>query len=669
MYMFLIVGFVFSNCAKTTPEQTQVLLDEYPLLYEAVFERDAQAILEYTESDIPAVKNQAWKALISTNVDDPEILIEKVIEANSKEAWASLWFKEINEVQLAYFHQLWESNPELRTGLASVLGLHGNSESFDVLIKTQKANNFEEQYQIALAIGRLSLTTELSKDLEHQILNKALENTNGELIQAYLYGFYRSRRVLSEDNIEAFKDSLENFYPDSPVGEQYISRILIANNNVDAALFRFELDEFETMDVQLAIELAQGISRYELTRHSKVVLNAMLDHVNHNVTLEALRAIENRLDELGFELDRAVLNKIGLIRGIQPAIRLQALNSISNPARYKELVFELGKENAFNNGIRYEILTKILLDKEFLDYLKTDLTSDNRLTKVFAIQQLAAWWLDIEDDAKSDSLTTELRALVIEKMETTDRSVIYGLNTLLRDEQLIYPTEFSLFEEMLSNFTLPDDIEVYQVISSVLKERFEIEAKPLIDSLAAKGNAALNQTLINQGWEIQEQGTPQTEFRTPDWKKLTRLGATPILVVETNKGDFTIQMDVLNAPATISGIQSLVDNKLYNRTPFHRVIPNFVIQGGDVGSQDGFGGPDYVVPTEASSKQYKRGVLGIASAGTDTEGSQFFVMHQWKPHLNGGYTIIGEVVEGMEVVDRIIRGDYIEKVYWKLEWF
>ena len=668
MYMFLLFSFLIAGCTRTSPEQTQLLTEEYPELYQAVFERDAQSILEFTRSDSEFLRSQAWKSMISTDVSDVDQLIELVIAANTDEAWASLLYKELNELQVERLEQLWDSNPELRKGIASVISFHGDDETLDMLLDTPEALNDDERFETALAIGRLSMAAELTPDEELLILNKSIESTNSELIQAYLYGFYRSRKELELSSVEAFKDSLENFYPDSPAGEQIISRILIVNGNVDAALFRFELDEFETMDVQLAIELAQGISRYELTRHSKVVLNAMLDHINHNVTMEALKAIENRMDELDSELDRAVLNKIGLIRGIQPALRLQALNSISNPEKYKELVYELGSENPYTNPIRYEVLKKILSDIEFLNHLKNDAASQNRLIRFFALQQLANWWDELEEN-KSENITIEVREVLIENMQNADRSMIYMMSSLFRDNQLISDTEFSLFEEMLSRFALPADVEVYQAISSVLKERFEEQAKPVIDSLARMGNNALNQTLLNQGWDIPGQETPQTEFRTPDWKKLTRLGVHPLLVFETNKGDFKIQLDVLNAPATISGIQYLISEKAYERIPFHRVVPNFVIQGGDIETQDGFGGPDYVVPTEASPRQYKRGVVGIASAGTDTEGSQFFVMNQWHPHLNGRYTIIGEVVEGMEVVDRIIQGDYIEKVYWELDTF
>lgn len=98
---------------------------------------------------------------------------------------------------------------------------------------------------------------------------------------------------------------------------------------------------------------------------------------------------------------------------------------------------------------------------------------------------------------------------------------------------------------------------------------------------------------------------------------------------------------------------------MYNGVPFHRVVPNFVIQGGDVESGDGFGGPDFVIPNEPSEHGFVRGAAGIASAGKDTEGSQYFFMIDGAPHLDGGYTVFGQVVEGMDVVDRIRVGDRV----------
>lgn len=232
-------------------------------------------------------------------------------------------------------------------------------------------------------------------------------------------------------------------------------------------------------------------------------------------------------------------------------------------------------------------------------------------------------------------------------------------------DSFVFPDDdYAIFEELFKGFRLPGDVEVYQSLSQVLFVRFEDQAQHLIDSLAMEGNQALNQTLLAQGWDIFQGDYYQEEFRKPDWNRVAKLTANPYVVIETAKGDIILELDIEIAPVTIAGMDSLMKAGAYQYTPFHRVIPNFVIQGGDVETQDGFGGPGYVVPTEASSTMYNRGIVGIASAGVDTEGSQFFIMHQWKPHLNGRYSVIGKVVEGMEVVDRIVQGDIIDRMYW-----
>lgn len=662
--LFLALGI---SCTKTNPEETELLMNQYPDLYESVFERNGDKILEFTSSNnSDQLKKQAWKALISTQVDDIPSLIGKVALDNSPEAWASLWIKELGEEELKQLHELWNEKPELRKGIATVLGQQGDASSLDLLLESDDAEDKGTRFETALAIGRLSLSQELSVEQELSIIRRALATTGDKIARGYLYGLYRGRVDLSSEAEQEFMTLLENFYPEDRSTEQYIQRILM-KINTDKALFRFELNEFEFMDVQLAIEVAQGLGRYELTKHASVVLNGLLDHVNTNVKIEALKAISANQDDLNGELDKAILNKIGLIRGVQSNLRLEALNAIQNPKKYKELVYELSEGNPYLLPLKYDVLAKILTEEEMVGLIESDTESENRLVRFFALQELNSWWGNTSDSVRVIQLPI-VQNLVKNNMKTADRSMIFVMGSLFRDQEIIADSEYSLFEDLLSRFNLPEDIEVYQAITSVLKERFEEESSELIDSLSGKNNAALNQTLRNQGWEIPEGESPTTEFRSPDWKRLTWLGAYPILVIETNKGDMKIQFDVLNAPATISGIQRLVKEKAYRGVPFHRVVPNFVIQGGDIETQDGFGGPDYVVPTEASSMHYERGKVGIASAGTDTEGSQFFVMNQWQPHLNGRYTIIGEVITGMEVVDRIVQGDIIQKIYWQSTW-
>jgi len=106
---------------------------------------------------------------------------------------------------------------------------------------------------------------------------------------------------------------------------------------------------------------------------------------------------------------------------------------------------------------------------------------------------------------------------------------------------------------------------------------------------------------------------------------------------------------------------TLARKGFFNNLTFHRVVPNFVIQGGDPRG-DGEGGPGYQIRCEINTRPYTRGAVGMALSGKDTGGSQFFITHSPQPHLDGGYTVFGQVTSGMDVVDRIARGDLIKRI-------
>ena len=105
----------------------------------------------------------------------------------------------------------------------------------------------------------------------------------------------------------------------------------------------------------------------------------------------------------------------------------------------------------------------------------------------------------------------------------------------------------------------------------------------------------------------------------------------------------------------------LTNQSFFNGLEFHRVIPDFVVQTGDPRG-DGWGGPGYTIRDELNRMPFERGVLGRASAGPDTAGSQFFIALSRQPHLDGLYTSFGRVIHGMEVLDAIIQGDRIVTV-------
>ena len=113
------------------------------------------------------------------------------------------------------------------------------------------------------------------------------------------------------------------------------------------------------------------------------------------------------------------------------------------------------------------------------------------------------------------------------------------------------------------------------------------------------------------------------------------------------------------APATVTNFLELVESGYYDGKVFHRVVPNFVAQGGGPRG-DGFGSEDYIVRTETPMLHWDRaGLVGMASAGRDTEGVQFFITHCPTPHLDGNYTIFAEVIDGQAAVDRLVPGSRI----------
>ncbi len=143
------------------------------------------------------------------------------------------------------------------------------------------------------------------------------------------------------------------------------------------------------------------------------------------------------------------------------------------------------------------------------------------------------------------------------------------------------------------------------------------------------------------------------------------IGKRVLWKVTTPKGSFEIELDPEAAPWHVAVLTLLSKNGFYDGLLWHRVVGDFVVQGGDP-TGSGWGGPGYLVPAEPSvpseGGRYDRGAVGIADAGLDTGGCQIFIMHSRAPHLEGRYTKVGQVTKGMEVVDALIVGDTIDKI-------
>jgi cyclophilin family peptidyl-prolyl cis-trans isomerase/HEAT repeat protein len=153
-------------------------------------------------------------------------------------------------------------------------------------------------------------------------------------------------------------------------------------------------------------------------------------------------------------------------------------------------------------------------------------------------------------------------------------------------------------------------------------------------------------------------GAPIAPYDSPE---LVDPKVSPHAFIETAKGTIEIELAVLDAPQTTQNFVTLARKGYFNGLQIQRVVPNFVIQGGDPRG-DGSGGPGYSIRDELNDRPYLRGTVGMALSGPDTGGSQFFITHSPQPHLDAKYTVFGHVVNGMEIVDRIQQLDVIQRI-------
>lgn len=198
--------------------------------------------------------------------------------------------------------------------------------------------------------------------------------------------------------------------------------------------------------------------------------------------------------------------------------------------------------------------------------------------------------------------------------------------------------------------------EVYDDYTFLFKARDQLQLP--IDAEAYGALQRAIDAFENRG----NSGNVENPFNNPmDWEHIQQISKTQEVLIKTTRGEIIFRLDVEEAPGTVDFIVKLIKKGFYNGLTFHRVVPNFVAQGG-CPRGDGYGGTPESIRSEFGYTQYTTGSVGMASAGKDTESCQFFITHRPTPHLNGSYTIFGEVIKGMDVVEDLRLGDIMESV-------
>lgn len=632
----LIFLFIVVSCSPDPlPHNTnQVIKDEYPDVAQSVVERNSDELFGFTSHTSEEVRSLAWRAIAKSDVADAHQLLERVIESNEPAAWLALSFQPQDESGMEAVRNLFSDDPGLYYGACELFRQQGGSSEFSLILdRLDEAGN---QFQCAVAAGTIASRVEVEDDLAEKLVEAAMNSEHSEMSRNLLYGFYRSPLNRPEHGTGLREKLAEGWdkigVSTDPELDQYMIRIL-----GDAGFRRYLNAKGSIRAVENPRILIEGIQAMtipeNLSEEEKKLYRGLLTHKNPHVVVQTFEKFRQSDLDNGELVDFIYQNIASSTRNHELFIAsMEFLNSSGADLSGLQTKLEfIEKENRYLTNRILNLYRVQGGSEAFLNRVESHLEAGG-IRGLHAAQVLTEFWIDQEDESMKERIHGMVRAA----LEQSNRSVLSGLNTLMTDETLIADDDYSWIQSAYAREVEENVRENINALEQVLESRFPERYE-----------------------QISESEDPN--FRIPDWDRLYELGTRPVWRLETNKGIIEVRLDPLTAPFTVSSIDSLTRAGLYDDVAFHRVVRNFVVQGGDFDRRDGFGSPDYTLPTEPSLGSFKRGAVGVASSGTDTEGSQFFFMHQWAPHLDGSYTNFGHVIRGMDVVDLLQIGDRVKR--------
>ena len=262
----------------------------------------------------------------------------------------------------------------------------------------------------------------------------------------------------------------------------------------------------------------------------------------------------------------------------------------------------------------------------------------------------------------------DLRAVIVERLKDSDVVVRSTAAELLGEQAPSEANARVLIDALPRALRDKDSDDAAIATLNALAKQKTAAANDAIKTALDSSNQLIRRRAVtllktNGAGDFSDRiGTVQSRNTVLDYRRaIARIGKQVTATLVTSRGSFTIQFQPEDAPLTVDNFVQLAKRGYFNGQTIPRVVPNFVIQTGDPrGDQNG--GPGYQIRCEINQALFERAAVGMALSGKDTGGSQWFVTHSPQPHLDGGYTVFGRVIRGMDVVDRIARGDVIKRV-------
>lgn len=535
-----------------------------------------------------------------------------------------------------------ENDPTVREAILDALGKAGTRTSISLLLSVTRGSDPKLRAAAIQSIGLLAYWKCADSTISVE-LSEMLADADASVRWKTAYALFRLKNPATAGLLtEALSDP-------EPLVRIYAARAL-AEFNDPSALPRLA-EQLNDPDWRVQVNMLRAISQLSDSTSGSEIIPLLRDE-NEHVQRAAIAALGKlRSIEAVEPLKQIYRSENSLLPGDAAIALAQILNEKAlpfiEPLVQSESVF-VRRQTAVALGT--------ISDETGFRLLQT-MTADQDIgVQTRAVESIGSI-LDKENREKSIRIFKE----ALQKNDLALTTVVAGICAQQNLAELV-PDLIEAFSRFSNPAGIEPKVAIIQALGALEAEKavplLELAVLDEFEAMATEAAQAL------KGITGKDYAIPK---RNLNGKNKTRQNSAPLKMnkahatIRTNKGDIVIELFPLEAPQAVSNFIRLAEEGFYNGIIFHRVVSDFVIQAG-CPRGDGWGGPGYAIRCEINSKKYLRGAVGMALAGKDTGGSQFFITHSPQPHLDGRYTIFGQVIHGMDIVDKIQPFDVIVNI-------
>jgi len=525
---------------------------------------------------------------------------------------------------------LLEEKPDLNAEIIEALGMLKSRNAVDKILYKMKGKNALIVKSGAYALASIEDKKALSE------IRKYVSYTDDDAREAIYYALYK---MADSSSLDAFIKGLE----DKNAWVRYYSAKGIGSIKEEEAL-PYLYNRIRDPEWNVVVAILEALSNFKQIDIKKI--ESLKDSKNHHIRCELAKILSNYK---GKEV-LTVLKK--LLKDKSDMVRKDAIISLSKVDEAEALKFAAKNYNKegwiIKTGIA-EALGNINSSKS-IEMLKEMISDRDLRVKEAALEALGNFENSSIERIFSECIMDDdaaIRAICAKNLSKYKNKNF--------DEKYVKALIKSVYEKEYESQQL--------IIKSLLEVNKDLALDILKEMIKSEnlGIRIMTAELLKEEFSLDYFRLAydyQPEFDLVEYEGYS---ASPLLYIETNKGNFVIRLYGEYAPLHTANMMNLAKSGFYNNLIFHRVEPGYVVQGGDIRG-DGWGTAGINIPDEINNTKYERGTVGMPLAGKDTGGCQFFITLSPQPKLNYRYTGFGEVINGMDTVDNLEIGDRILKI-------